>query len=397
MNNFLMKKLILIVALVAFMMSGFTMVLAVDMEFESAETGKVKKIPQQETVDALEKEDSSSVEETEMIPSGDKNSSKQNEEIVRPVDRLDRLEEIPIGDVQYIPGELPFSPIAALSVFDVDSEKSPGLIFITTESMEAYHFTKDDRVKNIWSAEYAVKYPRRGFSTTAVQGVHRGKSLLFVAINKFKKSFAYSWDGKQFVMAGKVNGSVVDEVRGFPVSVISTYGSGIVSFDGGATRFVDTTGAEPLHSPYPVHGDYYAACVLSWNSVSPNLAVIAVVTQSGEIQIISEGQVKFHSELIYGGLLKCVSEGNGKDVIYTTSASSDEDYTAALVYDESGLKEVWRSDSLGGSIVAMDVADLDRDGDMEVIGVLRTREGRKMLFRVRPDDGVKNIVSVPGN
>lgn len=326
-------------------------------------------------------------EEVDTLPDGE-TAQEEQEPYVRPADRLYSLHPLKPGEIEYINCRLPESPIAAMAVFDLDDEKSPGLVFVTTESMDAYHFTDDGEAKSIWSAEYSEKYPRRGFAAAAIQGLHKGNPLLFVTINKFKKAFAYKWDKKQFIKAGRVNGGIVDTVRGVPVSLISTYGGGVISFDGGATRFVDNTGGEPLHASYPLHGSYYSACVLNWSSVSPKLATVAAVDQSGIIKVFVEGLVKYHTDIAYGGILKCVGAGKSRGVIYATSESQDEDFVAALAYDDSGLIEMWRSSSLGGSIVSMDVNDMDRDGDMEIIGVLRTAEGRKMLFRVRPDDGV---------
>lgn len=389
MNKFKIQSICFL--LIATLTIAFAGTLAFSVDMNNDELTPVEASSFEKAEKSIEKESSvTGGEEIDTMPDGEK-SEVAKEAYVRPVDRLYSLRKLDPGEIEYVKCELPASPIASMAVFEVDEEKSPGLVFVTTNSMEAYHFTDNGAAAKIWSAEYSAKYPRRGFAANAVSGVHRGKSLLFVSINKFRKAFAYKWEQKQFVKAGRVNGSVVDVVRGAPVNMVSTYGSGVIAFDGGATRFVDNTGSEPMHSSYSLHVSYYSACILHWNSVSPNLASVAAVDQSGILNIFVEGQVKYRSDVAYGGIVKCAGSGRNGGFIYITSDSEKEDSVIALSAGETGLQEIWRSPSLGGSIVAMDVGDMDRDGDMEIIGVLRSVDGKKMLFRVRPDDGRQEI------
>ncbi len=298
---------------------------------------------------------------------------------------LDKLPPAVPGKFEYLNMEMPAFPVLDLAVIPLDSHDSPGIVMLTSSSMEIYKFESATRLKRVWRGAFKDDYPLRGLSGSLNVGLYNGRPLIFVSMTPFKKSFAYEWKDGQLLRAGKVSSLVVGVNDEKSVTLVSEYGRGVVTFAGRESRLVDTAGKEPRSVDYPLPVDFYSGCVLRWSDVSANLTQVALATEDGRIQVYQGSQsLKAETEAVYGDTVLCGAKSPAGDRLIATTSSSDDDAVVALEFTGSGIEERWRSPGLGGAVVGLTGCDLDADGVTETLGILRKKSGGKVLFRLLP-------------
>lgn len=298
---------------------------------------------------------------------------------------LARLPQAVAGRVEYFEGAVPDGQALDIAVFPLDAGGAPGVVVLTTGSMEIFKFAEGGRLESVWSGKFKNRYPRRGLAGRVMAGNIGGRTFIFVTINRFEKSFLYEWKAGRLEKVGYVAGLVVDVLMAPTIHMVSEYGKGVISFSGSKTRLVDTTKEPPREVEFPLKDDYYAGCVRKWSDVSPSLVEAAVVNEDGIVKVYQgPDKVKAESDTRYGGAVACGPDTANGGWLFATTESGTNDAVALLEIADGKLTERWRTPGLGGAVTALASWDFDGDGKVEVTGALESRSGVK-LFRLLPE------------
>jgi len=290
------------------------------------------------------------------------------------------------GGVKYFKDGLSNSQVLDIYNIELDDKGAHGLIVLTSGSMEVLKLNPDYTTEVLWSGKFKTQYPVRGLSGRLSVGIHNDIKLIFVSMTPFDKSFAYEWKQGKMEKAGRVSGFVIDVFDNQMVHLVSDYGKGVVTFSGENTRIIDTSGDETRIIEFRIPEEYYSGCISEWSDISAELVEVSVVTEEGRLKYFkgSENQ-KYVSDEIYGNQLEC-ADNNGEMYYFTTTNSKTDDTVVMIERNGDIVKEVWRGQELGGTVLSITGVDFDSDGNIEIIGVLEKQGGAgTALFHIVPE------------
>jgi hypothetical protein len=285
------------------------------------------------------------------------------------------------GRIEYPAGE--FQPGAVL---DIAAAGSPLSLFVlTAKSLDVYSLNRDG-VKQVWVGNFKKTYPTRGLSGRLMSGMESGSPVVVVSMNVFSKSFRYVWDGKQFRKdTSKLDGVVAEWQPSMHLALLSEYVPNGVLFAAKGSYMLDSSGVAQKKLQPAIADDYNAACVMRGPDGKTNPIRLVTVDASGRLHMVEPDGEKSHTEAIYGGDVNCWTSPSGIPYVVTTTAGGKNDSIVLLAYSRGKFEERWRSKPIEGSIYHHTLADINRDGTPEIIGVLELKNGTRRLFVAAPE------------
>ncbi|MEW6201800.1 MAG: hypothetical protein AB1546_07485 [bacterium] len=317
------------------------------------------------------------------VPAHELGEGKTETEVVNPETAKETMRHEKVeGSVVLFEGDMPGYPVVDFALFDLGKGQK-AVAFITTESFAVHRIDPDNRLTRIWTSEYKTPFPLRGLAGHLDIRQNGDAINAVVSINKFKHSFLYKWEGEEFKIETNIDGFVVN--RRDDHWLVSRYGNGVISYSGKNTFIRDGMSDEGKEQyPFQLPVDYYAGCILFYDTVNPDLTKVGVVDEGGVIHIYgAKGQEKVKATGVYGSGFDCLES---QEVLYfaATADAADTDSVILLSYHDGGINEVWRSRAMRGAVYDVKSFDLDEDGVSEIFGVLEQGDGGGKFFVVHP-------------
>lgn len=285
------------------------------------------------------------------------------------------------GEIVFLSGAVPQSPLVDFLPLNLNKDAYTEIAFLNTDSMSVIQVKEDNKAVEYWVRKFSKSFGRRGMAGRLTTLMVEGKPEIYVAMNPFSSTIVYDWDQEGLNKKTNLNNFVVDTDAAGNAKLVSNYGEGVITYQGQATYL--SSGSTDV--PYPLPGEFLAACILEWDKADPEHTIVAVVEQGGVVKAYRGGHdLLAKTNDPKGDALDCRRAATGDLFVAVSSTSSDKDRATLLKLAKSNDKyffeQKWVSQPLDGALLGLKFYDLNGSGTPELIGALETPGGKTRLF-----------------